>query len=183
MSFYTIFQNQEATLTASSSSTGGTGGSLVSTDSVLVYSNASAHPYQVPAGSVSAMATVQSVTTSTASPSAGYFGTLVPFGYAFVTSTTTIGVSFLPGAPAAGRYLTITLSGTCTTTGYLVIAQSTGVAIFSTGGTSSTVIPYQKIAFGQPGAYIDLISQSTGIWQVVGSSLSPSISLATATAT
>lgn len=177
MSWTTTFQLDYATITASATSTSATGAQLQSTDAVLTFATGPAIGKSATVGSISAAAIATSVTT----PAGAASTTITPFGYSFLTSLTTAGLSFLPGAAAAGRYLTITLSGTCTTTGYLVICQSTNVVVFSTGSSSSTVKPWQTIAFGQPGAYVDLISQSTGIWQVLGASLSPSIAFTTTT--
>jgi hypothetical protein len=160
------FQDSEGTLTATATatSTSGTGGSLLSTDSVLVYCNNPVKVQQVPIGSVAALGALQSITTSTASG----FQTINPFGNSVITAASTGGVAILPAPPSKGIYKSIWLSSTSTSTGFQVIVTSSAVAVFTTGTSTNTIVPRQQILFGQNSAYIDLVSESTAAWAVTG---------------
>lgn len=174
------FQDSEGTLTATATSTGGTGASLQSTDSVLVFCNNPAHVEQVPVGSISGLGAFQSITTSTASG----FQTVTPFGTSIITAAATGGVAILPAPPSKGLYKTIWMSSTSTSTGFQVIVTSSAVAVFTTGTSTNTIVPRQQIFFGQNSAYIDLVSESTSAWNVTGVSVgSGAVAFTTTTAT
>lgn len=179
MSWTTTFQTDYATLTASSSSTGGTGGSLLSTDAVLVFATNPNKQQSVTVGSVAGLGAFQSISSSTANG----FVTITPYGTTFLTASATGAVAILPQPPSAGLYKSICL-GTSTTTGFQVICSSTAVSILTTGGSSNVVVPATQILFGQQAAYVDLVSVSTAAWLMVGKSVSgTAVAFTTTTAT
>lgn len=167
MSWTTTFQSDYATQTASSSSTGGTGAQLVSTDTVLAFATGPTLQRAVPIGSISGLSAFQSISSSTTSG----FVTITPYGTTFLTASATGAVAILGQPPQSGLYKTICL-GTSTTTGFQVICQSTNVSILTTGGSSNAVVPATQILFGQQAAYVDLISVSTSAWMMVGKTVS-----------
>ena len=182
MSYYTKFMDLEATVTASASSTGASGATLLSTDSLIVFNSGPGKVNQVPLGSISALSAVQAVTTSTGTGTT--FPSITPFGISIITAAATGGVNIIPAPPSAGLYKCIAMAATSTSTGFQVICGSSNVAIFTTGTSTNTIVPRLQILFGQNSAYVDLVSLSTAAWSVTGQSIgSGAIAFTTSTTT
>lgn len=165
MSEYTL--PYEASISASSSSTGSSGAAMVSTDAIGVAASGPGKYYQTTVGSISALSAVQAITTSTA---AG-FVTVSPFGISIITAAATGGVAIMPAPPQPGLYKCISMAATSTSTGFQVICGSSSVAIFTTGTSTNTIVPRLQVLFGQNSAYIDMTSLSTSAWSVTGASV------------
>lgn len=162
MSEYTI--TNEASVTASATSTGSSGATMLATDAIPVFNTAIGKLSQSTVGSVSAMNAVQSISSST---TAG-FVTVAPYGISIITAAATGGVAIMPAPPSAGLSKIIAMAATSTSTGFQVICGSSSVAIFTTGTSTNTIVPRLQVLFGQNSAYIDMMSLSTSAWSITG---------------
>ncbi len=152
MSYYTIFDQQEALITSTTTTV------LASTDAVLIHSAGSGKKYQ---GTVGAVANLQAISTSSSTAT-----TLSPYGMSFLqmgTAGTSATQYILADPPAKGLTKTVFFTST-TSTANLVTCQGTATFIYTTGANTGNSFNVQ----GSGAGGVTLTSVSTTQWVLVG---------------
>ncbi len=149
MSYYTVFDEVESILTATS-----TAATLVAADAVLVHNFSSGRKFQTVVGSVGSQ---QAISTSSST------GTNLPaYGVSFLqmgTGGTSATQYILNDPPSKGLVKIIYMSST-TSTANLIYCQSTGTVIYTTGANTANSINIQGAGAGG----VTLTSVSTTQW-------------------
>ncbi len=144
------FQDSEPTLTPGSTAT-----PLLATDPVLVYSSNLGRTIQASIGSVASLLTATTATSLTTAT------VITPFGVTSVTPSSI--TSFTLADPSqVGVYKTL-LDTTSSSTNIAITTAS--ATINATETTFGSVI-----TFSAKGAYLELVSRTTGVWGCVGRS-------------
>ncbi len=155
MSYYTIFDQAEAVVTSTT-----TNATLISTDAMLVHNLASGKKFQTVVGQVGAL---QAISTSSSTATV-----LPPYGLSFLqmgTAGTSATQFILADPPSKGLVKTIFMTST-TSTYNVILTQSTGAQIFSSGTALLTSNTINIQGAGSGG--VTLQSISTSAWVLLG---------------
>ncbi len=152
MSYYTVFDQVESVLTATS-----TAATLVAADAVLVHNFSSGRKFQTVVGSVGSQ---QAISTSSST------GTNLPaYGVSFLQMGTggSSATQFILNDPPSKGLLKIIYMSSTTSTANLIYCQSTGTTIYTTGAATANSINIQGAGAGS----ITLTSVSTTQWALL----------------
>ena len=152
MSFYTQFHT-EAIVTSTTTSL------LTASDPVLIFSAGQGHAAQATVGAINALCAVTSATSLTTATA------ITAYGMTTVTCPTTVPQFTLTTPSVGGLYKTIFVSSS-TSTAILITVASTAAATFMATDTQLGT----TFTFSKSGAYVELVSASSSVWNVVGRS-------------